>query len=205
MLRGDAHFVDSWFPLMQDQRQPQPGRGRGGSDRRSGCGGSRRSRGRCRRGGGRRGRCRRGGVPRRGSDRCGALDAVAVGVVQERRQRRRSLLHLGQAVFVVEDEGVGRSSDGSGRLVSVAVVAVRVAIGARHGVFVAAVAVGIRIAGVAGQVADRIVDVGVVQAEGAAVVSDHLSCGTPQTCTVPSASPHANKLPSGLQATAVTG
>ena len=134
-----------------------------------------------------------------------SLDAVAVGVVQERRQRRRSLLHLGQAVFVVEGEGIGDTADGPAGLVAVAVVAVRVAIGARHGVFVAAVAVGIRIAGVAGQVADRIVDVGVVQAEGAAVVSDHLSCGTPQTCTVPSASPHANKLPSGLQATAVTG
>ena len=152
MLRGDAHFVDSWFPLMQDQRQPQPGRGRGGSDRRSGCGGSRRSRGRCRRGGGRRSRCRRGGVPRRGSDRCGALDAVAVGVVQERRQRRRSLLHLGQAVFVVEDEGVRRPGDGAGRLVAIAVVAVRVAIGARHGVFVGCIAVGVGVSSVAGQV-----------------------------------------------------
>ena len=69
----------------------------------------------------------------------------------------RILLHLCQPVFVVEGEGEGRSSNGSAGLVAVAVVAVAVAVGRGYGVFVAAVAVRIRIAGVTGQVADRIV------------------------------------------------
>ena len=97
-----------------------------------------------------------------------SLDAVAVGVVQERRQGRCILLHLCQAVFVVEGEGIGRPADGAGRLVAIAVIAVRVAVGARHGVLVGCIAVGVRSARVAGQVADRVVDVGVVVRSGAA-------------------------------------
>ena len=78
----------------------------------------------------------------------------------------RILLHLGQAVFVVEDKGVGHAAGGPAGLVAaksrseaewIAVIAVAVAVGRGHGVFVAAVAVGIRVAGVTGQVADRIV------------------------------------------------
>lgn len=81
-----------------------------------------------------------------------APDPVAIRVVEEGRQGRRSLLHLGQAVFIVEDEGIRRPGDGARRLVAVRVVAVAVAVGRGYRVLVGAIAVGIRITSVAGQV-----------------------------------------------------
>ena len=68
-----------------------------------------------------------------------SLDPVAVSVVQEGRQGRRILLHFGQAVFVVEDEGVGHAADGPAGLVAIAVVGVGVAVGACHNMLVGAV------------------------------------------------------------------
>ncbi len=52
----------------------------------------------------------------------GSFDPVAIRIVQECGQTSRALFHFGQAVFVVEHQGVRRPGDGSRRLVAVAVV-----------------------------------------------------------------------------------
>ena len=68
-----------------------------------------------------------------------SFDAIAVRIIKEGCQRSRPLLHLGQAVFVVEDEGVGHAADGPAGLVAIAVVGVGVAVGACHNMLVGAV------------------------------------------------------------------
>ena len=83
-----------------------------------------------------------------------SLHPVAIPIIRVRRLDIAAFLDLHQAVLSVEEQGIGLPTHRAVGLVAVGIIAVAVAVrGARHGMFVGRVPIGIAHPGVARQVA----------------------------------------------------